>query len=313
MAAYEAFLASLREATDQPVELGREGTLQCAFDDEGARDLSELARLLAESDVEHRRMDGAAARALEPGLSHRVIAALEIPAHGYVSPDGLVAALVDGATRLGAVFSLARVTGLSAGDTTCVETQVGTMDADAVVLASGSWLSDLPSSADSPHQPPSTVHTNLHRPAAIRPIRGQLLHLSSCTPAASRVLWGPGCYIVPRRDGTVLVGATVEDVGFDERATLGGVRSLADAASALVPGLDSAVFKEVRVGLRPATSDELPIIGPSATMRQVFYAAGHYRNGVLLAPLTAGLVADLVLDGRAAPELAATRPARFGL
>lgn len=111
----------------------------------------------------------------------------------------------------------------------------------------------------------------------------------------------------------MLVGATVEDVGFDERATLGGVRSLSDAASALVPGLDSAVFKEVRVGLRPATSDELPIIGPSATMRQVFYAAGHYRSGVLLAPLTAGLVADLVLDGRAAPELAATQPARFGL
>ena len=137
--------------------------------------------------------------------------------------------------------------------------------------------------------------------------------MRTCAPVASRVLWGPGCYIVPRQDGTVLVGATVEDVGFDERATLGGVRSLVDAASALVPGLDSAVFKEVRVGLRPATSDELPIIGPSATMRQVFYAAGHYRSGVLLAPLTAGLVADLVLDGRAAPELAATRPARFGL
>jgi glycine oxidase len=312
MAAYEPFLASLRKATDHPIELGRKGTLQCAFDDERARDLDELAKLLAESDVEHRRMDGAAARALEPRLSQRVIAALEIPGHGYVAPDGLVAALVDGATRLGAVFSVARVTSLPAGDTARVETEAGTMDADAVVLASGSWLSELPTSSDSSHQPPSTDRTDRERPAAIRPIRGQLLHLQSCIPVV-RVLWGPGCYIVPRRDGTVLVGATVEDVGFDERATLGGVRSLSDAASALVPGLDSAVFKEVRVGLRPATSDELPIIGPSATMRQVFYAAGHYRNGVLLAPLTAGLVADLVLDGRAAPELAATRPARFGL
>ena len=257
-------------------------------------------------------MDGAAARVLEPGLSHRVIAALEIPGHGYVSPDGLVSALVDGAARLGAEFSLARVTGFSGGDTARVETEAGTMEADAVVLASGSWLSELPTSTDSPHQPPATVRTNIERPVAIRPIRGQLLHLQSRTPVV-RILWGPACYIVPRRDGTVLVGATVEDVGFDERATLGGVRSLSDAASALVPGLDSAVFMEVRVGLRPATSDELPIIGPSATMRQVFYAAGHYRNGVLLAPLTAGLVADLVLDGREAPELAATRPARFGL
>lgn len=111
----------------------------------------------------------------------------------------------------------------------------------------------------------------------------------------------------------MLVGATVEDVGFDERATLGGVRGLVDAASALVPGLDHATLEDIRVGLRPATPDELPIVGPSATMPHVFYAAGHYRNGVLLAPLTASLVADLALDGRAGPELAGLHPARFGL
>ncbi len=187
------------------------------------------------------------------------------------------------------------------------------MDADAVILAAGSWVSELPTSIDSPHQPPSTVRTNLPRQSVIRPIRGQLLHLKSCATIASRVLWGPGCYIVPRQDGTVLVGATVEDVGFDERATLGGVRALVDAASALAPGLDAANLEEVRVGLRPATADELPIIGPSATMPQVFYAAGHYRSGVLLAPLTASLVAGLVLDGLAGPELDALRPGRFGL
>jgi glycine oxidase len=217
-----------------------------------------------------------------------------------VSPDGLVAALVDGATRLGAVFSVARVTGVSSGPTPRVETEGDTVDADAVVLAAGSWVSEL-------------VGTSFTGQSAIRPIRGQLLHLKSCATIASRVLWGPGCYIVPRRDGTVLVGATVEDVGFDERATLGGVRALVDAASALAPGLDAANLEEVRVGLRPATADELPIIGPSATMPQVCYAAGHYRSGVLLAPLTASLVAGLVLDGLAAPELDALRPGRFGL
>jgi glycine oxidase len=206
------------------------------------------------------------------------------------------------------------------GGVTRVATEAETIEADAVVLAAGSWVSELPTSiptlptsTDSSYQPPSTVRTDLHRQSAVRPIRGQLLHLKSCAPVASRVLWGPGCYIVPRQDGTVLVGATVEDVGFDERATLGGVRALVDAASALVPGLDAASLEDVRVGLRPATADELPLIGPSATMPQVFYAAGHYRSGVLLAPLTAGLVADLVLDGRAGPELDALRPARFGL
>jgi len=314
MAGYEPFLATLNASVDQAPEYRRAGTLQTAFDDEGARELTELARLLAEADVEHRFMDGTAARLLEAGLSSRVIAALEIPAHGYVSPDALVGALVDGATRLGTTFSTARVTGLEpSGGVTRVATEADTIEADAVVLAAGSWVSELPTSIDSSHQPPSTVRTNLLRQSVIRPIRGQLLHLKSCAPMASRVLWGPGCYIVPRQDGTVLVGATVEDVGFDERATLGGVRALVDAASALVPGLDAASLEDVRVGLRPATADELPLIGPSATMPQVFYAAGHYRSGVLLAPLTAGLVADLVLDGRAGPELDALRPARFGL
>jgi glycine oxidase len=299
MAAYEPFLATLDKAAAPP-EYRRAGTLQAAFDDEGARALTELARVLSDADVAHQRLDGGAARALEPGLSSRVIAALEIPMHGYVAPDALVAALVESATRLGAAFSTARVTGLeSSGAVTRVATESGTVEADAVVLAAGSWVSEL--------------RTNRDRQSAVRPIRGQLLRLKSCAPVASRVLWGPGCYIVPRLDGTVLVGATVEDAGFDERATLGGVRTLVDAAAALVPGLDSASLEDVRVGLRPATADELPIIGPSATMPQVFYAAGHYRSGVLLAPLTAGLIANLVLDGRAGPELDALRPARFGL
>jgi glycine/D-amino acid oxidase-like deaminating enzyme len=109
------------------------------------------------------------------------------------------------------------------------------------------------------------------------------------------------------------VGATVEDVGFDESATVGGVQQLLDAAVALLPSLDTAAFAGVRVGLRPATTDELPVIGSSSTMPGVIYATGHYRNGVLLTPLTALLVADLVCENRARTELALTRPDRLGL
>jgi glycine/D-amino acid oxidase-like deaminating enzyme len=147
----------------------------------------------------------------------------------------------------------------------------------------------------------------------VKPIRGQLLHLTCPSPAASRVIWGTHCYMVPWQDGSLLVGATVEDVGFDEGATVAGVRDLLDYACELVPMAWSARFEAVRVGLRPATTDELPIVGRSSTMPGVFYATGHYRNGVLLTPLTAALIADLVLDRRDAPELALTRPARFGL
>jgi glycine/D-amino acid oxidase-like deaminating enzyme len=127
------------------------------------------------------------------------------------------------------------------------------------------------------------------------------------------VIWGEHCYLVPWEDGSVLVGATSEDVGFDERATTAGVGMLLDRGTELLPELTAAFFDDVRVGLRPATPDELPIIGPSSTMRGVFYATGHYRNGVLLAPLTALAIADLVLEGRERPELVLVHPARFGL
>jgi glycine oxidase len=147
----------------------------------------------------------------------------------------------------------------------------------------------------------------------VKPIRGQLLHLRAPSRVAPRILWGSSCYVVPWHNGTIIVGATVEDAGFDERPTADGVRHLLNAAQQLVPSIGTAVFEDVRVGLRPKTPDELPIIGPSSTMRHVFHATGHYRNGILLTPLTADLIADLVLDGREHGELALTTPSRFGL
>jgi glycine oxidase len=302
LTAWDPFMAVLHESGVAVPEYARHGTLQAAFTDDGARELTELAGLLADAGVEHHLRGGGAIRALEPQLSRRVVAALEIPTHGYVSPTPLVAALVDAAARCGATFSHARVLSIENGPSTArVATAEEQFDADAVVLATGSWLSDLAVPVTARPDPP------------VRPIRGQLLSLRTESPVASRVVWGPGCYVVPRQDGTVLVGATAEDVGFDERATLAGVRDLSTAASALIPALEQAVLEEVRVGLRPATPDELPIVGPSGTMRQTFYAAGHYRNGVLLAPLTARLVADLILDGQAREDLALLSPARFGL
>jgi glycine/D-amino acid oxidase-like deaminating enzyme len=119
--------------------------------------------------------------------------------------------------------------------------------------------------------------------------------------------------MVPWRNGALLVGATVEEAGFDETATAAGVSKLLEASSALLSGILHSRFETVRVGLRPGTPDELPLIGPSSTMPGVYYATGHYRNGVLLSPLTAKLVADLVIDGRRDPDLDLVRPDRFGL
>ena len=124
--------------------------------------------------------------------------------------------------------------------------------------------------------------------------------------------WSGRCYLVPWEDGTLLVGATVEEAGFDERTTAAGVRDLLDAACDVVPRAWNAAFVGARVGLRPASADGLPVIGPSSVVPNVMYATGHYRNGVLLAPLTAQLVADAMLENRVDPLLASVSPSRFG-
>jgi glycine oxidase len=130
----------------------------------------------------------------------------------------------------------------------------------------------------------------------VKPVRGQLLQLRWTGPPITHVLWSDSCYIVPWVDGTLLVGATVEDVGFDERVTVSGIHALLAAASVLLPAVGDATFVEARVGLRPATPSGLPIIARSAEHPSVVYATGHYRNGILLAPLTARLVGDLVFS-----------------
>ena len=301
---YDGFVERVCADAGRDVETGRNGTLQVALGAGDAQTLQAAAAALAANGVDHQLLDAAAARQAEPGLSACTTAALLVPMHGYVAAQSLAAALADAASRRGAILTTGRV--LSVDDTgrgVRVATGDGIVEADAVVIAAGSWSSAL--------LPPGATPPGAG--ALVKPIRGQLLHLRLPVPPATRVLWGGGCYIVPWRDGTVLVGATVEDAGFDEHATAAGVRQLLDAATTLLPALAAARFQDVRVGLRPLLADELPALGRSTTMRHVFYAIGHYRSGVLLAPLTAQLLADLVLDGREGPDLALVRPARVGL
>jgi glycine oxidase len=299
LAAYDDFMRRVRDDSGLDVDYARSGTVQVAFTPQQSAELEENARRYASSGVTHAFLDGREARDLEPTLSPSVVAALQLPTQGYVSAEQLVAALAHAAARRGAAFAKGQVERFEGnGNGAAVFTAAERLEADAVVIATGSWV-----------VPPMGVD----RPSPVKPIRGQLLHVRVDEPIASHVLWGPDCYMVPWRDRTLLIGATVEDVGFDERSTIAGVRSLLTAAVDMVPALDRASFQEVRVGLRPKTEDELPAIGRSSTMRHVFYALGLYRNGILLAPLTASLVADLVLDGRERAELAMVRPARLGL
>ena len=126
-----------------------------------------------------------------------------------------------------------------------------------------------------------------------------------------RPVWGPGCYTVPWSDGTVLVGATVEEAGFDESTTVAGVQSLTSAVAAMLPDAATATMIEARAGLRPATPDGLPIIGISDAAPNVMFATGHFRNGILLAPLTAAMVEAALVDGRMDAMMTETSPDRL--
>jgi glycine oxidase len=297
---YERYVSDVQDESGVAVEYRRCGTLEIAVDFSAAERLSDsraVAQLAAADAVWLEPPD---VRSLEPSLPDSIQGALLIRAHAYVVASQLTEALTWAALRHGAEFETGRrVTAITGGTHTVeVITEDGEKwSTDDVVIATGSWTSHI-------NVEPAVVST-------VRPVRGQLLKLLWRGPLLRHVIWGPDCYVVPWSDGTVLVGATVEDVGFDERATAAGVRDLLDAACDLLPAIWGATFVEARAGLRPATADGLPVIGRSLAAPRIVYATGHYRNGVLLAPITASTIADIVLTSSSDPTLEALKPDRF--
>jgi glycine oxidase len=301
LALYDSFITLLAAKSQRQIEYERRGTIEVAFNDAQAETLrAEAARLLARQ-VTCEWLDASQVRELEPTLSAAVVGGLLVTSQGFVGVTSLVDALVQSAWLSGASCE-------SAVEAVRIEPQkdrveVRTTDrryvSDYVVMACGSWT--------------SRVAIRGATPVPVRPIRGQLLELnwSDAGSMPRHVLWAPECYTVPWPDGTLLVGATVEDVGFDERSTVEGVEGLAHAVSGLLPASRKASVQSVRVGLRPATPDGLPAIGPLPGAPRVLVATGHYRNGVLLAPITADLIARDLLRAEKDPILASVDPARF--
>jgi glycine oxidase len=297
LARYDAIVARLR-AGGHDVRYSRGGSIEIALDEAAADLLAQESAALTRDGIAHTLSDAGQSRARAPGLAP-AIATLEIPAHCAVNVPELVEAMWLSAERRGARLTLPRAGANAPGHGTVrVETTEGPLDAPHVVFAAGCWGGQI----DLAGAPPLPV----------RPVRGQLVSLRLPAVPVSQALWGPGCYLVPWDDGTLLVGATVEEAGFEEHATVSGVASLLDAATRVLPAAALATFAGVRVGLRPGTPDSRPIIGRSERIDGLVYATGHYRNGALLAPITAELVADLV-EGRALDAaLAPYAASRFG-
>jgi glycine oxidase len=299
-ALYDGFLDRVREDSGIAVAVSRPGSIQIATDPEAAANLAASAGALRARGIPAEFLDSIAIRADVPQLSATVTGGLLVPPHAFVQATSVCRAVAEAAAARGVrvrrATSVRHVTPVDGG--VQIDTDEGPWHADVVVVAAGAWSGRI---------------GGLPAAAPVRPVRGQLLQLASDGPSLRRIIWGEGCYIVPWPDGSLLVGATVEEAGFDEHATTAAVRDLLEAACDVLPSLWQAAFIAVKVGLRPASSDGLPLVGRSCVSPNVVYATGHYRNGVLLAPLTAALVADLVVDGTSDPALDVMSPGRFGL
>ncbi len=300
LAAYPAWAEELRARSGIDPEWVESGALHLALREEEAPALAARAGALPGVEVEW--LDAASARAAQPGLASELCGALWSPREAHVRSPLLARALAGAASRLGAAVEIgARVTGwLRAGDRVIgVRGSGGDLSAGSVVLCAGAWAGEAARWLDPPLQLP------------VEPLRGQIASLESPRPALGSIVVHGARYLVPKRDGSLVVGATEERAGFDRRVTASGLASLLRAAARLVPALGDASFHAVWSGLRPVTPDRLPLVGPLRSRPGLHVAVGHGRNGVLLAPVTAALVRDAVLGKGLPPEAEALRPERF--
>jgi glycine oxidase len=280
-AMYSAWVARLTGETGMDVGYRRCGFLHCRFAGEDAADL-EWQRALGLSVVAESGEDAAA---LARGrLSPEVNGAFYFPDDAVVDPRLLTRAAWLAAVRRGArVRTHVAVLGFVIEKGVCrgVETSEGRVEAGAVVDAAGAW---------------AAFGGALPVRLPIEPVRGQIVALRLPEPPFEPLVSSSDVYLVPRPDGTVLLGATVERVGFHKAVTAEAVARLIGAAVRLAPSLGDAAFATAWSGLRPATPDALPVLGASP-LPGLFFAAGHHRNGILLAPVTATIVADLLTGG----------------
>jgi glycine oxidase len=303
---WAAFATELQAATGHDIGYRPCGTLLVAADDDDRAWADELYRFQLELGLGVERLTARRTRELEPRLAPGIRGGVLARDDHQVQTRRFVDALVDAATARGVVMHRGVASAVDvAGGTTVRGVRVGDdhLEAPIVVLAAGCWsgsLAGLPADAVPP----------------VRPVKGQILRLTgdADSPLLGRsvlgVVQGSSVYLVPRADGTVVVGATVEEQGFDTTVTAGAVFEMLRDARRIVPGVAELELTEARAGLRPGSPDNAPIVGPS-TIDGLVIATGHYRNGILLTPITADCVTALCGGEEPPPEMAPFTPARF--
>jgi glycine oxidase len=297
---YEPLAAALREETQIDVGLGRTGHLDLCMTESEARE----ARRVAEDPAE--RAEGTSfvsaddLRRLEPAVTPDALGALHLPRSSWVDNPRLVQALVRAGERRGVRYVLGepvealvragdRVIGVRART-------LGAIEAGLVILAAGAWSGAIAGAPEG---------------LSVRPVKGQILAFANVPPLVRHVLFRDDVYLVPRLSGECLFGATVENGVADRDVTLEGLGWLLEEAFRTAPGLARLRFLRAWAGLRPATQDNLPVVGPWPGAPGLLVATGHYRNGILFTPVTAEIIRDYAVTGRSALPAAGLLPDRL--
>ncbi len=297
----------IREDSGIDVEFAQCGDLTLAMNESDIIALRGLTSQLSAIGEDVGWVDQDNLRDMEPGLNPAIPGGMFTPESCRVNNQRLANALALGAERHGAqIRQGVEVTGLiiENGRFAGVNERGGATRAGAVVLAAGAWTGAMDRWLYGDHGPSSA------RNAMVKPVKGVNLNMQPAHGSVSRIIHGSWGILVPRNDGSMIVGATVEEAGFDQRVTGDNVYSILGMATALMPSLRDAEINWSIAGLRPGSGDELPVIGRMPDYDNVIIASGHFRNGILLSLATGEAVADL-LDGLGSDSLSDFHPARF--
>lgn len=297
---YPGLAAELLDETGIDIELDRAGTMDVAFGDEDGRRLLEKYRQQASIGITAETLSLEEILKLEPEVSSAIQIAAYYPNDWQVENRKLLLALLryaelndievrEGDEATAIIVENGKATGVQAVD--------GPQYAGHTILATGAWTSLIKLG-------------DTAMPFTVKPIRGQIVEFQGSPNEIAHVVWAGHTYIVPRADGRVLVGSTSEDVGFDHSITEQARSELIETATRVAPSIGSMQVTDHWSGLRPFTGDGLPVIGGIAGIDELLIATAHYRNGILLAPVTASLVAD-ALAGRSTSLFGTFRPDRF--
>lgn len=300
-AMYPELVASLAEETGMGVGYRTEGLLHLALTEEDEAELEERFRWQAGSGLRVERVGAEEARRREPALSPALRMALHFPDDHQVDTRRLGRALWLAAAAAGAEFRLGagvrRLLASGGGDAGVEMDDGQRLRAGRVVVAAGAWSGSL---------------QGLPRPLPVAPVHGQIVALETAPPLVRHTIASPRGYLVPRAEGRLLAGATMERTGFRRAVTPAGVLHVLSGALEMLPDLAHRPIADLWSGLRPGTPDGLPVLGPDPEYPGIVYATGHHRNGILLAPVTARLVADVVLGREPGVELEPYGVGRFG-